>query len=46
VPLTADDVAEAITWAVTRPARVAVARIDLFPRDQATARDVHRRPST
>jgi NADP-dependent 3-hydroxy acid dehydrogenase YdfG len=46
VPLTADDVAEAITWAVTRPPRVAVARIDLFPRDQATARDVHRRPGT
>jgi NADP-dependent 3-hydroxy acid dehydrogenase YdfG len=43
VPLTADDVADAIVWAVTRPARVSVARIDLFPRDQASARDVHRR---
>ncbi|MDQ1702509.1 MAG: hypothetical protein QOF57_1761 [Frankiaceae bacterium] len=43
-PLTAADVADAITWAVSRPAHVAVARIDLFPRDQASARDVHRRP--
>ena len=42
-PLTGDDVGEAITWAVTRPAHVTVARIDLLPRDQATARDVHRR---
>lgn len=42
-PLVADDVADAITWAVTRPAHVTVARLDLFPRDQAGARDVHRR---
>jgi len=41
-PLVAADVADAVVWAVTRPAHVAVARIDLFPRDQATARDVHR----
>jgi len=41
-PLSADDVADAVVWAVTRPAHVAVARIDLFPRDQASARDVHR----
>jgi NADP-dependent 3-hydroxy acid dehydrogenase YdfG len=44
-PLTADDVADAITWAVTRPAHMAVARIDLFPRDQASPRDIHRRPN-
>ncbi len=43
VPLTADDVAEAVTWAVTRPPHVAIARMDLFPRDQASARDIHRR---
>lgn len=43
-PLVADDVADAITWAVTRPAHVTAARIDLLPRHQATARDVHRRP--
>ncbi|HVX44002.1 MAG TPA: SDR family NAD(P)-dependent oxidoreductase [Mycobacteriales bacterium] len=42
-PLTADDVAEAITWAVTRPAHMVVARMDLYPVDQATTRDVHRR---
>jgi NADP-dependent 3-hydroxy acid dehydrogenase YdfG len=42
-PLTGDDVAEAITWAVTRPAHFTVARIDLMPRDQAGTRDVHRR---
>jgi NADP-dependent 3-hydroxy acid dehydrogenase YdfG len=41
-PLTADDVADVITWAVTRPAHVTVARLDLLPRDQASARDVHR----
>lgn len=42
-PLRADDVADAIAWAVTRPAHVVAARIDLFPRDQASARDAHRR---
>jgi NADP-dependent 3-hydroxy acid dehydrogenase YdfG len=41
-PLTADDVAEAITFAVTRPAHVTIARMDLMPRDQASTRDVHR----
>lgn len=42
-PLTAGDVAEAITWAVTRPSHMTVARLDLFPRQQASARDVSRR---
>jgi len=41
-PLTAEDVADAIAWAVTRPPHVVAARIDLFPRDQASARDTHR----
>jgi NADP-dependent 3-hydroxy acid dehydrogenase YdfG len=41
-PLTAGDVADAIAWAVTRPPHVTVARLDLFPRDQASARDFHR----
>jgi hypothetical protein len=41
-PLSADDVADAIAWAVTRPPHVSVARMDLFPRDQASARDVYR----
>lgn len=42
-PLTAEDVAEAITWAVTRPPHMTVARLDLFPRQQASARDYSRR---
>lgn len=42
-PLTADDVADAITWAVTRPHHMQVARIDLFPTQQASARDYARR---
>ncbi|MGF7236483.1 MAG: SDR family NAD(P)-dependent oxidoreductase [Frankia sp.] len=42
-PLSAEDVADAIAWAVTRPPHVTVARLDLFPRDQASARDAHRR---
>ena len=42
-PLTGDDVADVIGWAVTRPPHVTVARIDLLPRDQASARDVARR---
>jgi NADP-dependent 3-hydroxy acid dehydrogenase YdfG len=42
VPLTAEDVADAIVWAVTRPAHMVVARMDLFPRDQANARDLSR----
>lgn len=42
-PLTADDVADAITWAVTRPSHVSISRLDVLPRDQATARDVNRR---
>jgi NADP-dependent 3-hydroxy acid dehydrogenase YdfG len=42
-PLTAEHVAEAIVWAVTRPLPMTVARIDLYPRAQASARDVFRR---
>jgi NADP-dependent 3-hydroxy acid dehydrogenase YdfG len=41
-PLTGDDVADAIAYAVTRPPHFTVARMDLFPRAQANARDVHR----
>lgn len=44
-PLTAEDVADAIVWAVTRPSHVNIDEIVLRPRDQATARDFHRRPS-
>ncbi|MGW0496743.1 SDR family NAD(P)-dependent oxidoreductase [Streptomyces sp. NPDC003007] len=41
-PLTADDVAEAITWAVTRPAHVNVDLLVLRPRAQASNTKVHR----
>jgi len=42
-PLTAEDVADCIAWAVTRPAHVNIDQIVVLPRDQATARMVHRR---
>lgn len=41
-PLSADDVADCIAWAVTRPALVNIDRIDVMPRDQATATVTHR----
>lgn len=42
-PLTAEDVAECIVFAVTRPPHVDVDRIVVRPRDQARAHLVHRR---
>lgn len=42
-PLTAEDVADCIVWAVTRPSRVNIDEIVVRPRDQATATNVHRR---
>jgi NADP-dependent 3-hydroxy acid dehydrogenase YdfG len=42
-PLTAEDVADAITYVVTRPPHVDVDYVSIKPTDQATARDVHRR---
>lgn len=41
-PLHAEDVAECIRWAVTRPAHVNVDEIVVRPRDQAAATEVHR----
>lgn len=41
-PLTAEDVADCVAWAVTRPAHVNIDRIDLKPRVQAAAHKVHR----
>ncbi|WP_320669594.1 SDR family NAD(P)-dependent oxidoreductase [Patulibacter defluvii] len=41
-PLSADDVADVIAFAVTRPAHVVLDQVVLRPRDQASARDVHR----
>jgi NADP-dependent 3-hydroxy acid dehydrogenase YdfG len=42
-PLVAEDVAECVAFAVTRPAHVNVDQMVIRPRDQATSRDVHRR---
>jgi NADP-dependent 3-hydroxy acid dehydrogenase YdfG len=42
-PLTADDVADAIVWAATRPAHVNIDQIVLTPLDQASATQVYRR---
>lgn len=42
-PLTADDVADCIAWAATRPSHVNIDQIVVLPRDQAGARHVHRR---
>ncbi|MER5179806.1 SDR family NAD(P)-dependent oxidoreductase [Streptomyces sp. NPDC002896] len=41
-PLTADDVADTITWAVTRPSHVNVDLLVLRPRAQASSTKVHR----
>jgi NADP-dependent 3-hydroxy acid dehydrogenase YdfG len=42
-PLTAEDVADCIVWAATRPSHVNIDEIVVHPRDQATATLVHRR---
>ena len=42
-PLTADDIADCIAWAATRPSHVNIDQIVVLPRDQAGARQVHRR---
>lgn len=44
-PLRAEDVAECIVWAVTRPAHVNIDEIVVRPRDQAVAARVYRRPT-
>ena len=41
-PLTAEDVADCVAWVATRPPHVNVDRIVVQPRDQASARRVHR----
>ncbi|HEX2384656.1 MAG TPA: SDR family NAD(P)-dependent oxidoreductase [Acidimicrobiales bacterium] len=43
-PLTADDIADCITWVATRPSHVDVDQLVVRPRDQARATMVHRRP--
>jgi NADP-dependent 3-hydroxy acid dehydrogenase YdfG len=42
-PLSAEDVADAIAYVVTRPPHVDIDYMLIKPTDQATARDVHRR---
>lgn len=41
-PLTADDVADAIAWCVTRPAHVNIDRLVIRPRAQAAQHRIHR----
>lgn len=41
-PLVADDIADCVAWAVTRPAHVNIDRIDVKPRAQAAPHKVHR----
>ncbi|MEZ5974802.1 MAG: SDR family NAD(P)-dependent oxidoreductase [Planctomycetota bacterium] len=41
-PLVAEDVADAIRYAVTRPPHVNIGEIVLWPTDQSSTRDVHR----
>jgi NADP-dependent 3-hydroxy acid dehydrogenase YdfG len=43
-PLTADDIADAVTWAVTRPSHFNVDLMVLRPRAQAAQHKVHREP--
>jgi len=42
-PLTADDIADAIVWAATRPAHVNINDIIMMPVDQASPTHVHRK---
>jgi NADP-dependent 3-hydroxy acid dehydrogenase YdfG len=44
-PLTADDVAECVRWVASRPPHVNVDQLVVLARDQAGARQVHRRPT-
>ena len=44
-PLTPEDIADTIVWAVTRPAHVNIARISLTPVDQANAFLLNRKQS-
>ena len=43
-PLTAGDVAECIRWVAARPPHVNVDQLVVLARDQAGARQIHRRP--
>ena len=45
-PLVAEDVADAITWMVTRPAHVNIDELVIRPRAQAAQHKVHRVSTT
>jgi NADP-dependent 3-hydroxy acid dehydrogenase YdfG len=45
-PLTADDIAECVRWVAARPSHVNIDRLVVLARDQAGARQVHRRSAT
>ena len=42
-PLTADDIADCVAWAVSRPSHVNIDEMLVMPRDQASVQLVHRR---
>jgi len=44
-PLTPDDIAEAVVWCATRPARVNISEVVVMPTAQASTTLVHRTPS-
>ncbi len=44
-PLSADDVAECVRWVASRPSHVNIDQLIVLARDQAGARQVHRRPT-
>ena len=44
-PLSADDVAECVRWVASRPSHVNIDQLVVLARDQAGARQVHRRPT-
>ncbi len=44
-PLTGEDIADCIAWAVTRPSHVNIDEIVVMPRDQAGVTAIHRRTS-
>ncbi len=46
LPLTAEDIADCILWAVTRPPHVNIDKIVVMPRDQAALSVVHRTSSS
>ena len=41
-PLTAEDIAETISWVVSRPGHVNIQELVIYPTAQASVRDVHR----